>query len=92
MGWSKGLGRGRAWRKQREAVLRRDSKLCQPCRARGAYTAAMEVDHILGLAEGGTDQSDNLQAICVPCHKAKTHNPNGCNADGTPLKSNAYWG
>ncbi|MEQ7870735.1 HNH endonuclease signature motif containing protein [Chromohalobacter salexigens] len=33
---------------------------------------ASEVDHIVGQAFGGTDDDDNLEAICTPCHKAKT--------------------
>jgi 5-methylcytosine-specific restriction endonuclease McrA len=35
-------------------------------------TAATEVDHIRPKEEGGTDDDENLQAICGPCHTAKT--------------------
>ncbi|WP_221899405.1 HNH endonuclease [Xanthomonas sp. GW] len=35
-------------------------------------TEATEVDHILNVAEGGTDDDANLQAICTDCHGAKT--------------------
>jgi 5-methylcytosine-specific restriction protein A len=32
----------------------------------------MEVDHITPKAKDGTDDPENLQAICIECHKAKT--------------------
>jgi 5-methylcytosine-specific restriction protein A len=35
-------------------------------------TIATEVDHIVPKSQGGTDDDDNLQAICSPCHKTKT--------------------
>lgn len=31
-----------------------------------------EVDHIIALANGGTDLDDNLQILCRYCHAAKT--------------------
>ena len=30
------------------------------------------IDHILELADGGTDSKDNLQALCLSCHTVKT--------------------
>lgn len=63
---------GRPWRRKRQRVLQRDKGLCQPCLKQGVYTPATEVDHIVNIASGGTDSDDNLQAICGPCHKAKT--------------------
>lgn len=50
----------------------RDDWLCQPCRKIGRVTAATECDHIKPKAEGGTDDLDNLQAICSACHREKT--------------------
>ena len=35
-------------------------------------TVATQVDHVIPQAEGGTDEESNLQAICEPCHQAKT--------------------
>jgi len=31
-----------------------------------------EVDHIVNVAEGGTDDDVNLQTICSDCHQVKT--------------------
>jgi 5-methylcytosine-specific restriction endonuclease McrA len=31
-----------------------------------------EVDHIIPLGKGGSNNPDNLQALCVKCHKTKT--------------------
>lgn len=73
LGESYGQGRGgRPWRRLREQVLKRDGHLCQSCRSKGELVLANEVDHIVPLAEGGTDSEANLQAICRSCHDAKT--------------------
>lgn len=65
-------GYGRAWDKLRILVLARDKHLCQPCRRAGRVTAATAVDHLIPKAKGGTDDISNLQAICGPCHRAKS--------------------
>jgi 5-methylcytosine-specific restriction protein A len=33
---------------------------------------ARELDHIVPLFKGGTDDEDNLQGLCIECHKKKT--------------------
>lgn len=63
--------RGRAWMKTRAYVLAQQP-LCAECDRNGRTTAAEEVDHILPLSQGGTDEIGNLQGLCKPCHKAKT--------------------
>jgi 5-methylcytosine-specific restriction protein A len=65
-------GYGSEWRKVRNLVMVRDHGLCVPCRKAGRVTLAREVDHIVNKARGGGDNVENLQAICLPCHKAKT--------------------
>lgn len=73
-------GYGADWRKKRDARLKRDSYLCQPCLKAGRPTRAVEVDHIvhkakakaLGWTDEQIDDEDNLQSICHDCHKAKT--------------------
>ncbi len=72
---SYGNGRGgRPWRRKRDAVLKRDGYLCRcdDCKASGALVIAHEVDHIIPLAEGGTDDMSNLAAINRDHHAQKT--------------------
>lgn len=71
-GTSTERGYGAAWRKLRDRILKRDNYRCQPCKQKGRFKAATAVDHILNKERGGTDDPDNLQAICTDCHKAKT--------------------
>lgn len=65
-------GYGAAWDKARKRVMLRDCGLCQPCKRANLITIAAEVDHIVNKAIGGTEDDDNLQAICGPCHETKT--------------------
>ena len=70
-----GQGRGgRPWRRLRAQILERDGHLCQcdGCKAQGRLLIAHEVDHIVPLSQGGTDDPGNLRAINRECHKAKT--------------------
>lgn len=32
----------------------------------------LECDHIVNKAQGGTDDMDNLQSLCKPCHDKKS--------------------
>ena len=66
--WGAGRG-GRPWRRKRESILIRDNYTCRVCEL---TTKDLEVDHIVNVAQGGNDEDGNLQAICIPCHKAKT--------------------
>ncbi|WP_299011173.1 HNH endonuclease [uncultured Shewanella sp.] len=65
-------GYGKEWQKLRAVILQRDKHLCQHCRRNGIATTATDVDHIVAKAHGGTDNPSNLEALCRPCHKAKT--------------------
>lgn len=75
-GWHKtsrhARGYGSAWDKLRAIILTRDMHLCQSCLRNGRPTMARFVDHIKPKAQGGTDDHENLQAICGDCHDAKT--------------------
>lgn len=66
--WGSGRG-GRPWRRIRARILLRDKYTCQQC---GHIGDDLEVDHKVNVAQGGTDHDENLQALCVQCHKAKT--------------------
>lgn len=65
-------GYGSAWRARRAHVLRR-SPVCQAC----GSSPAQHVDHIAPRAQGGGDDLANLQALCAPCHSAKTAREDG---------------
>lgn len=59
------------WRKLRMIVLGGEP-LCRICAAGGRVVEATVVDHILPLAQGGTDAMSNLQPLCTTCHNRKT--------------------
>lgn len=59
------------WRRLRAAKLSA-SPLCEPCRASGRITKAVQVHHV----EARKARPDlmlvmsNLQSVCIPCHNA----------------------
>ena len=59
--------RGRVLQRERERLFN-EQPLCAICQVR----ATMKRDHIVPLAEGGTDDADNTQGLCSACHKRKT--------------------
>ncbi|EMD1500900.1 HNH endonuclease [Proteus mirabilis] len=65
-------GYGTQWDKLRVRILKRDKYLCQECLRAGRSTEAKTVDHIIAKAHGGTDAEENLQSLCIPCHRTKT--------------------
>lgn len=65
-------GYGSQWDSARKRILERDAGLCQPCLQAGQVSIARQVDHIHPKCEGGSDEDDNLQAICKACHQVKT--------------------
>ena len=58
---------GPGWAAMRRRVLAEEPT----CRSCGA--PATDVDHIIPLANGGTSDRSNLQALCGPCHWSKTN-------------------
>lgn len=42
------------------------------CLPQGVTAVSTEVDHIIPLARGGSDDRENKQGLCAPCHKKKT--------------------
>lgn len=59
-------------RQLRHYVLERDNYTCREC---GAHKdddgVSLEIDHILPVAKGGTNDPDNLQTLCKECNRAK---------------------
>ena len=71
------------WDRIRKLVLKRDNYLCQECMRQGKLTPLCvkrydhAVDHIVPKVQGGTDDMDNLQSLCVPHHSEKTARDEG---------------
>lgn len=51
------------WKQLRLAVLDRDNHICKWC-----GSAADQVDHVVPVAEAGSDDMSNLAAACAPCN------------------------
>ena len=45
-----------------------------PCMGCGPWHPApsIVIDHVDPVGKGGTDQDDNVQPLCLPCHRIKT--------------------
>lgn len=71
------------WVALRERVIAANP-ICVKCKR----NLVDDVDHIIPIAQGGTDDIDNLQGLCRGCHAKKTkkdHNPiKGTCPHGTP--------
>ena len=54
----------------RERVRNRDRGKCASC---GRRSRTWEHDHIVPLKDGGSHALENMQTLCVPCHKPIQH-------------------
>ena len=66
-GTSTQRGYGAAWRKVRDAYIRKHP-VCEECRRARSFI----VDHQVSKRRGGTDDESNLKAMCLACHNRKT--------------------
>ena len=57
-------------RKLRHEVFKRDGYRCRECGASKDETI-LEIDHIIPVARGGTNDIDNLQTLCRECNRMK---------------------
>lgn len=74
-----------SWGAMRSLVMRRDKRTCQRCgtttppppapRTRRGYGREdpWDVDHIIRVVDGGTDDPENLRLLCIPCHTEVGH-------------------
>lgn len=56
--------------KVRFEVFKRDNFTCRYC-GRKTPEVVLEVDHVVPVAEGGTDDMDNLVTACWECNRGK---------------------
>ena len=83
--------RGRRAVEQRQRRLQMEP-LCRDCRAKARITPATVPDHIVPLAQGGSDDDSNIRCLCAECHKARTAEQFGyrrrieVDADGWPAE------
>lgn len=59
---------GWEWTRLRSQALARDLGMCKKCGAR-----ASDVDHVIALKAGGTNDLWNLQSLCGDCHDEKSY-------------------
>lgn len=87
---------GRHGQKRRKRILLAEP-LCRMCASSGRITAAVEVDHIIALRNGGADTDSNLQSLCRACHLSKTLDDMGqtrragCDEAGLPVDPAHPW-
>lgn len=56
----------------RERIFKRDCGLCQSCHRNGRIKQGNQIDHIVALTNGGSNEDVNLEVICLECHSAKS--------------------
>lgn len=62
--------RGHALMERNARIKARDCYTCQN-RQCGKRTLDLHVDHIIPLSQGGSEEDDNLQTLCVDCNMEK---------------------
>jgi len=60
----------------RQHVVDKQENACGMCKL--TLTPYFEIDHIIGLQFGGTDDEANLMALCRECHAKKSITENQC--------------
>ena len=60
------------WRQRRRAVFERDNYACVACGKR----SRLECDHIVAVADGGSDDLANLRTLCRTCHMNRNRDDN----------------
>lgn len=56
----------------RKYVLQRNNYQCQSC-GKHNTEAKLNIDHIVPLATGGSNDISNLQVLCSRCNQRKKH-------------------
>lgn len=69
---------------EKEYIRQRDWHVCRQC-----GEPAKQVDHIIEVADGGTNDPSNLQLLCDSCHGTKTRMSQAAFDDGMPKSARA---
>jgi 5-methylcytosine-specific restriction protein A len=69
---------------EREAIAASQEGLCAMCSEK---LERFELDHIRPLSDGGSDEANNLQALCLTCHAQKSQSERLCGLSHSPLYS-----
>ena len=56
----------------RKYVYQRDNYQCQSC-GKTEQETKLNIDHIIPLATGGSNDMSNLQTLCSKCNQKKKH-------------------
>ena len=56
----------------RQYIYQRDNYQCQGCGQTQTETT-LNIDHIIPLAKGGSNDMSNLQTLCQTCNQNKKH-------------------
>ena len=56
--------------RKKQKVFERDNFTCRNCGEDGTFKS-LEVDHIIPVSKGGTDDLENLQTLCYECNMEK---------------------
>jgi hypothetical protein len=59
----------------KQKILERDNFKCVNCGISGDFSA-LEVDHILSVKDGGSNDENNLQTLCYRCNMEKYYKKN----------------
>lgn len=70
-GTSTERGYDKTWRRIRTMFLAQHP-ICAAHERNGRIVPATEVHHKIALADGGTNEDENLEALCHRCHSAET--------------------
>ena len=57
-------------KQEREQIVNSQNNFCNLCGDK--IGKSFQIDHIRPLSNGGNNEKDNLQALCISCHQEKT--------------------